>query len=314
MAIYKLHFNGQNVGDSYLLLIRIESIFNYQLADQLPEGKEALSAAMEFMADRWSGSTTGNGRVVGYIMGKEVNSHWWWSNCGETSMDDFIDDYADAMQLASEAVCIASDWARLYVSPDQHWTIRHSKDNPLRSFAAKDFLEQFAAVAKERGHLEWHLAFHPYPLDLFNPRFWEDKTATSGPDSPRVTFKNVDVLTNFMRLPSMRLEGEPRSIIIIEQGFHTRKGLDSERLQAAAYCYAYRKVAANEDVDAFVLHRHVDHPHEGGLNFGLRKYDPNDRNSRAKKYIYNIFRDADQSEWRQSFELALPIVGLKGGP
>ena len=279
-----------------------------------PEGREALSAALEFMADRWSGSESVNGRVVGYIMGNEVNSHWWWSNCGEVTMEEFVDDYADAIKLANDAVRTASDWARVYVSLDHHWTIRHSKNNPLRSFAGRDFLTRFAAVTQIRGNPEWHLAFHSYPEDLFNPRFWEDKTATPQPDSPRVTFNNLEVLTAFMRQPEMRFAGQPRSTILSEQGFHTRQGREGERLQAAAYCYAYRKVATLEDIDAFILHRHVDHPHEGGLNLGLRKYNPDDRRSRPKKLIYHVFRDADREDWRTSFEFALPIVGLQDWP
>ena len=279
-----------------------------------PVGRDALSAAMEFMADRWSGSKTDHGRVVGYIMGNEVNSHWWWSNCGEVTMEKFIDGYADAIKLASAAVKTASDWARVYVSLEHHWTLRYSKNNPLKSFAGREFLNRFAKVARSRGNPEWHLAFHPYPENLFNPRFWNDKSATPQPNSPRVTFKNLEVLTEFMRRPEMQLAGRPRSIILSEQGFHTLPGQDGERLQAAAYCYAYRRVASLEDIDAFILHRHVDHPHEGGLNLGLRKYVPGNPASRPKKMIYNVFREADRQHWRTAFEFALPIVGLKDWP
>lgn len=279
-----------------------------------PEGREALAAAMGFMADRWSGSKSSHGRVAGYIMGNEVNSHWWWSNRGETTLGNFVDGYVDAIKLASDAVRTASAWARVYVSLDHHWTIRHSKNNPLRSFGGRKFLERFSAVAKDRGNPEWHLAYHPYPEDLFNPRFWEDESATSQPNSPRVTFNNLAVLTAFMRQPEIQFAGQTRSIILSEQGFHTRAGPEGERLQAAAYCYAYRKVATNDEIDAFILHRHVDHPREGGLNLGLRKYDPDNRRSGAKKYIYDVFRSADREEWRQSFEFALPVVGLKNWP
>ncbi|WP_206028734.1 DUF5722 domain-containing protein [Thalassoroseus pseudoceratinae] len=279
-----------------------------------PDGREALSAALEFMANRWSGAHTSNGRVVGYIMGNEVNSHWWWSNCGEVTMEEFIDDYADAIKLSHDAVRTVSDWARIYVSLEHHWTIPFQKSHPLKSFPGRDFLERFASVTKERGNPEWHLAYHPYPENLFDPRFWEDKSATPQPDSPRVTFKNLEVLTTFMHQPEMQFAGAPRSIILSEQGFHTPPGLEGQRLQAAAYCYAYRKVAAMDDIDAFILHRHVDHPHEGGLNLGLRSYDPNNPQLRPKKLIYNVFRDADRDNWRASFEFALPIVGLKDWP
>jgi len=279
-----------------------------------PQGRAAFSAAMEFIADRWSGTNTDHGRVVGYIIGNEVNSHWWWSNRGEVPMNEFVEDYADAMTLAHQAVRTASDWARIYVSLEHHWNIRFSKNNPLRSFPAKPFLERFAAAMQERGDAQWHLAFHPYPEDLFDPSFWEDQSATPNADTPRITPKNLEVLTAFMRTPEMLLDGEPRSIILSEQGFHSSNETEGELLQAAAYCYAYRKIAALEDIDAFILHRHVDHPHEGGLNLGLRRYAPGNRRSPPKKMIYDVFRDADRDNWQTTFEFALPIVGLKKWP
>lgn len=279
-----------------------------------PRGREALAAAFEFIADRWSRPDSPHGRVVGYIMGNEVNSHRWWANCGDVTMDAFINDYADAIKVAHNTVRTASKWARLYVSLDHHWAIQKFSTNPLTSFAGRDFLTQFAAITRDRGNPEWHLAYHPYPENLGDPRFWEDETATQESDSPRVTFKNLDLLAAFMRQPEMQFEGQPRSIILSEQGFHTLPGEAGRQLQAAAYCYAYRKIAAIDEIDAFILHRHVDHPNEGGLKLGLRIYDPKNRWSSAKKPIYDVFRDADRENWQSAFEFALPIGGLTQWP
>jgi hypothetical protein len=130
--------------------------------------------------------------------------------------------------------------------------------------------------------------------------------ATRDLDSAKVTFKNLEVLTSFMRHPDMLYNGEPRSIILSEQGFHTPDGPKGEAIQAAAYCYAYKKIEALEDIDAFILHRHVDHPNEGGLRLGLRYRDDN----RSKKLIYECFRRADQPDWEEAFRFALPLTGL----
>ncbi len=64
-------------------------------------------------------------------------------------------------------------------------------------------------------------------------------------------------------------------------------------------------------VDAFILHRHVDHPHEGGLRLGLRWFRPGEADPRPKKLIYDCFQAADTPAWQAAFEFALPIVGLK---
>lgn len=274
------------------------------------DGRAQLAATMEFLAHRWSGSDFSHGRVVGYIMGNEVNSHWWWANRGECTMEEFTDDYVEVMRIASIAVRSQSDWARVYISLEHHWMIRHSPKQPRRSFPARPFLERFAAAARDKGDFEWHMAFHPYPESLFDPKFWEDSTAIQSVDTPRITFRNLEVLTEFMKQPAMLYHGTPRSIILSEQGFHTPKGAAGEELQAAAYCYAYKKIESMDGIDAFILHRHVDHPREGGLRLGLRRYDPSNRTSPPKKRIYDCFRNADRQEWEDTFRFALPIVGL----
>ena len=275
------------------------------------EGRGWFEALLGFLANRWSQPDRKFGRVVGYIMGNEVNSHWWWANMGPVTMTEFADDYLRTVRIAHDAIRHQSSWARVYLSLEHHWTIRFGAGDDKQSFAGRPFLEYFAKRAKEQGDFDWDLAFHPYPEDLFNPRFWNDKTATNTIGSPRITFKNVEVLAAYMQRPDLIWQGHPRHIIFSEQGFHTPPGAAGQELQAAAYCYAYKKIEKLAGVDAFILHRHVDHPHEGGLMLGLRSYVPVNGEPMPKKKIYECFRLADTPEWEQAFRFALPVVGLK---
>ena len=109
----------------------------------------------------------------------------------------------------------------------------------------------------------------------------------------------------------MQFQGSPRRVILSEQGFHTPPGPDGQRIQAAAYCAAYKKVESLPEIDAFILHRHVDHRHEGGLLLGLRSYEPDDNDPRPMKKIYECFRAADTEQWENAFRFALPIVGIE---
>jgi len=274
-----------------------------------PDGRQWFTAAFELLAERWSQPAQHHGRVAGYILGNEVNSHWWWSNMGRVSMDTFAHDYARAARLAHDAIRRQSSWGRLYLSLEHHWNIRFGAGDEKQAFPGRPFLERFASLVREEGDFDWHLAFHPYPKNLFEPRFWLDQSATGQPDTPRITFKNLEVLTRFMRRPDMLHAGSPRRIILSEQGFHTPKGPDGERIQAAAYCHAYRKVAGLDGIDAFILHRHVDHPHEGGLLLGLRRFTPDQPDPRPRKMIYECFRLADTAEWEEAFRFALPVAG-----
>jgi len=277
------------------------------------EGRQWLVATMEFLAERWSRPDRKYGRVAGYIIGNEVNNHWSWSNRGRATMREFADDYLRAVRLAHGAVRRQSSWARVYVSLDHHWNVRDQGWDERQSFAGRAFLDYFAERARQGngGDFDWHLAFHPYPENLFEPRFWNDKSALPQDDTPKITFKNLEVLTRYFQRKELFYNGKPRRIILSEQGFHTPDGPDAEEIQAAAYCLAYKKVEALDGIDAFILHRHVDHPREGGLRLGLRRYLPGTPEPRPKKKVYHCFRFADTPDWEAAFQFALPIVGIE---
>jgi hypothetical protein len=276
------------------------------------EGRRWFVATMEFCAERWSRPDQKYGRVAGYILGNEVNSHWWWANMGRVTMEEFAEDYLRTMRLAHGAIRRQSSWGRIYISLEHHWNMRYAAGDERQSFPGKAFLDYFARRAKEGGDFDWDVAFHPYPENLFEPRFWRDKTATNDFGTRRITFKNLEVLPAYLGQTPMLHAGKSRRIILSEQGFHTPKGTNGETLQAAAFCVAYKKVEGLEGIDAFILHRHVDNAHEGGLMLGLRGLTPGGGEARPKKKIYECFRLADTPEWREAFEFALPIAGLRG--
>ncbi|MBT4273864.1 MAG: hypothetical protein HOD39_02895 [Verrucomicrobia bacterium] len=271
------------------------------------ESRHWFSATLEFMAERWSHPDRKHGRIVGYIIGNEVNSHWWWANMGRVSMQSFADDYLHTVRLAHRAIRGQSSWARVYISLEHHWSIRYPAGDEQQAFPGKEFLDYFARRARAGNDFDWHLAYHPYPENLRDPRFWNDESATMEPNTKRITFKNIEVLENYMERHSLLYDGVARRIIFSEQGFDTPKTDDGEMIQAAAYCYAYKKIESMPGIDAFILHRHVDHRHEGGLLLGLRRWDT----AKKKKRIYECFRLADTPEWEGAFQFALPIIGLE---
>ena len=314
----------------YLILLTYESgnaelnriMLHPQRAAKLPnhlaafntvtdEGIRHYQACLEFLADRFCRANGPQGRVAGFIVGNEVTAHWHWFNMGEASAEAVVACYEKAVRLAHTAMRKASVSGRVYLSLDHHWMLTHG-NNPVHAIPGRRLLDEFARQAKAGGDYDWHMAYHPYPENLGQPRTWLDKTALSSPDSPRITFKNLEQLTLYLHRPELLFDGKPRRVILSEQGFHAANNPAGESAQAAAFCYAWKKVQALGGIDAFVLHRHVDHSHEGGLNLGLwRRKADSIATPESERPIYEVFKAAGTSEEDAAFEFALPIVGFR---
>ncbi len=278
-----------------------------------PEGARWYRAVVEFLADRWSGANAAaHGRMWGWIIGNEVNSHWLWYNMGNASLEEVASEHEKAVRIAHEAVRKATASGRVYVSFDHHWRISMGGISAQEATPGRDFLDAFARIAKQRGDFDWNVAHHPYPEDLGNPRVWADKTVTFDDNTPKVTFKNLEVLCRHLEKPELLYQGKPRRIILSEQGFHTLAIPDGETIQAAAYAYAWEKCRRLPLIDAFIYHRHVDHSQEGGLRLGLWRNAPGSiADPVKKKQIYDLFKKAGTPEWDEAAKFALPVAGLK---
>jgi hypothetical protein len=272
---------------------------------------ELLEACFEFLASRYSRPDHQFGRAVNFIVGNEVDSQWYWYNMGKVDLPKFIEQYARAVRLCHTAVRKFSATDRVFISLDHFWTMHLVDPIAGHVFAAKPLVEGLHKLIASQGDIDWNIAYHPYPEDLFNPRFWLDKTATHSPDTKRITFKNIEILPEFLKTPPMLCDGKPRHVILSEQGFHTPDKPDGEAIQAAAYAYAWVRVNRTPGIDAFILHRQIDSPQEGGLHLGLwwsPETNPHGH-VKAKKQIYEVFQAADTPQWQQAFKFALPIIG-----
>jgi hypothetical protein len=276
-----------------------------------PDGLRHFKACLEFLADRFSRPDVAFGRVANYVIGNEVTAHWEWYNLGLMPREPAVAEYERSVRLAQTAVRKFSSSARVYLSLEHHWTLIFSGD-PRKAVAGRSFVEEFNRRAQLGGNYDWHLAYHPYPENLFQPRTWLDKSALASPDSPRITFKNLEQLTIFFRRPELLFRGQPRRIILSEQGFHSDNTPAGDAAQAAAYCYAWQKVTRLDAIDSFILHRHVDHSGEGGLNLGLWRRQTNSvATPSTPRPMYEVFRQADTPDWEAAFRFALPVIGIK---
>ena len=276
-----------------------------------PEGRACYKALTEFIARRWSSADAKHGRVWGWIVSNEVNSHNEWHQMGPSTVEEVATQYEDQVRLAWESLRRHSANARIYLSMEHHWAAKNHRD-PLQACPGRTLLELFAKRARERGDFDWNLAFHPYPSNLRDPRTWLDKVSFND-NTPKVTFKNLEVLTKKLATPEMLYAGKPRRLSFTEQGFDLPDRPEGLAEQAAAYAYAWEKVLRLGDaVDAFHYHRHVDHSLENGLRFGLWSNKPGTISEPdQKRPIWFLFKSAGTAEWKATAEPYLKTCGLK---
>jgi len=257
------------------------------------KGVEYYKAFIAFLADRYTREDSKYGRVVGMIVANEVQSASVWCNCGEKTCEEFSSQYAKAVRLTYQVATSYYKNMRVYVSLDHYWTGRHSE----RDYGGKFILENMNNEYLSEGQVPWNVAHHPYPESLAFPDFWNDKTATDDVETTkRITFKNLELLAQFLYREEMLCDGERRRIILSEQGFNSHWTPESEVLQAMAYGKAYKKIMQIPEIDSFILHAHGDNQKEFSLNLGLWRRYRDRQELEAPKPMYYVFKAIDKKD------------------
>lgn len=273
------------------------------------EGQRLYAAVIDFLAARYDGSSNEFAAVKDWVVHNEVDAGIVWTNAGEKSMGNFMDIYHRSMRLMHNLVRTRNPEAEVLISLTHRWT--ESRQN---IYAPRELLERLVAYSHLEGDFRWGIAQHPYPTNLFNPRTWEDPRTNFTLDTPLITFRNLEVLDYWIRLPENRYKGTMvRSLCLTEQGLNSW-GLDEQALldQAAGLAYAWNKIKRLESVRVFIYHRWVDHPNEGGLQVGLRQNAPGTTQQPGeKKPAWHVFKALDTPDEEEATAFALPIVGLE---
>jgi hypothetical protein len=198
--------------------------------------------------------------------------------------------------------------ARVFASFTHHWN--HPGDGK-RTYRTREMLDLLNRFSKAEGDFEWGVAYHPYPQDLRDQRTWMDTQPTFRFDSPKITMKNIEVLAAYLRQPEFRFAGEPRPIMLTEQGFHTPDYSETtQRDQAAALVYTWQKLRALPSIEAFHYHRWIDNPHEGGLKLGLRTLPAAGKPIGEAKLAWHLYRVLGTPDEGESSALARDLLGV----
>ena len=256
----------------------------YMMNTQEEKGLEYLEAVVSFLANRYNGKN-GCGQVDNWVVGNEVNAKNIWNYSSTSDQMAYAQQYADELRVCYNAIKSRNANAHVCVSLDQNWT----KVQAVGSYySARSTLEAINACIVSQGNIDWALAEHPYNYPMTWTSFWtprseEDLTMIlHNIDTPYLSMQNIEVLTDYMSLPTMRnTKGNVRPILLTEIGYPSTQG---EQAQAAAIVYAYQRAMTNRYIDMIIFNRQTDHQLEvsQGMPVGLTRQDGTPKLS----YIY----------------------------
>jgi hypothetical protein len=261
-------------------------------------GLRYTRAVMEYTAHRMAqpGVTPANH----WIYGNEIDAHWFWHNLGLISASGFRDYFAVEFRQAALVLAKYHPDFRVLLSHTHHWLSQAGTTS--QGMPSKVLIDELNDNWKSGGNFAWEVAAHPYPQNLFQPAFWNDTQATLDLETTKITYKNIEVLPVYFQRPELLFRGRARGISLTEQGFHTPDSGANQAIQAAAYAYHWHRFKRIPGIKADILHRHADHPTEGGLRLGLIDLEGNPKQS------FNTFAAAGTSEWRTTFDSYLPLL------
>lgn len=263
-------------------------------------GVEYMAAIGSFLAERYSDNK--HGRISNWVIANEINARKEWNHMEYTDIETYVEEYAKAFRVFYTAIKSVSSSARVYISLDQQWD-RNIKNNT--NYDGRDILDEFNQNITAKGNIDWGLAQHPYNVPLTEARTWKaSKYVEHNAGTSMITMANIEVLINYMKQEQFLTDdGQVRSILISELGYTSHAG---EAYQAAAYAYAYYKIAAYDEIDGFLLNRETDAAEEvaQGLAFGLTT------SGGGHKQIYNVFKYIDTPEHAAYTEFAKDVIGI----
>jgi hypothetical protein len=216
----------------------------------------------EFAAQRYDGHH-GVGFLQDFLVGNEVDNGQWYDMgsrgisgyCQSNWIGSWLDSYTALFNGAYDRITARR--------PDAHVMVTITGDaNPSNCGQHQvpprinifDFLTGVGARANGR---QWHVALHPYSVDMGSPTFGTDDYAHGG----MITFGTLGRLTGWLNAHYPHVV-----TTITEVGFTAvgPTGRDQSAAQDRAVCDSYREALATPGIDGYLLHRLLDHPDEVG--------------------------------------------------
>jgi hypothetical protein len=269
----------------------------------------AYAAIISFLAERYSKGTYG--RINHWIMHNEVDFSKEWTNMGDQTVTNYMDTYVKSMRLVSNIARQYDQNAWVLGSYTHSWT-DVSPYGP--GYSTLNMLGLTKQYAQAEGDFPWGVAFHPYPQDLTQPRFWvNDNQSTYSMNSRFCTFKNLEVINAWILDWDNFYKGQRKRLLFLSENGTNSPDYSTAQLnyQAAGACWAWKKVAALPGIDGIQWHNWMDNRAEFGLRIGLRRYTDDAQDPNGPKPVWYVWQAAETEREDEIFAPYLSIIGYK---
>lgn len=323
---YKLIYTTANAGN-YMA-------FNTSNA----KGRGYFTAAMEFLADRYS-RTKESGFVKNFVIGNEID--YAYENYaiksklleqGITTLDVFMEEYSRTLRLANLAVkkyCkdmtvtvpLSHNWATSgYENSDKN---KNASEFLVNSFAPKNIVDWLSEKTSARGNYDWAIA----PSSSFSVLSSSEGTAldtgavsginnfiTGDYNSTKIiSYSNLEVLQQYLELSSNKFNGKVRDVHLLKAGIssnlaekNNNSNKDYEK-QAAYLAYSFYKASLLDCIKSFTYYSYKDNLTEAEASecFGLVTA------GNVKKPSYEVFREMNKENSFETTNQYLSYIKFK---
>jgi hypothetical protein len=269
---------------------------------------DCYAAALDFLASRYSRPDKKYGRLNHWIMHNEVDAGWEWTNMGEKTSSLFMDTYLKSMRMCYAIARKYNPFSEVFITLTHYW----AWTSHPRFYPSKELMEILLQYTKAEGDFEWAMAQHPYPQSLFEPKTWLDSQVNYTFNSQLITFKNLEVLNAWIKLPEVLYKGKKKRTLWLSENGTNSRSYSKEDLdnQAAGFAYTWKKMQALDGIDGFQWHNWMDNRIEGGLRIGLRRFPDDETEPSGAKPVWYVFKAADAYNESDIFDPYKKIIGI----
>ena len=296
------------------------------------KGRKYWTAAMEFLADRYSQNAE-QGLVDYFVIGNEVDYAYDWylmqpnknskGKVQRVALDKFMEEYARTLRLADLAVKKYNSEAKVAISLTHNWAENcaegyEDKSGNIHnnSYAPRDMLEWMFNNDRKRGNYDWAVCTHPYCIGTHSTIPTVTDVTTEDPKwhpvtgnkdkTPWITWTNLELTQLYLEKSKARYGSSVRDVIITESivAAPNKKEVSENAYkrgtyeQAASIAQFYYRAAHMDCVKRIAYFQMQDYSDNKNL-FGLIEEDG------TKRPSYYVWKYIDTDK---SFDVTAPYL------